>query len=94
MPRSHKYREPTPELIEATLKQYETRTAFALAHPSLYRHAKAKGLIDLIPDNRVRWTDEALLAEAAKYPTRAAFKAGNNPAYQMVIRRHLLSTSR
>ena len=39
---------------------------------------------------RIKWTDEAIAAEAAKYTTRRAFEKGSQAAYQAARRRGIL----
>ena len=44
-------------------------------------------------DRRVRWTDDAVTAEALKYQTRATFKRGSDKAHRAAKSRGLLGSA-
>ena len=90
MARSHKFKEPTTEELILETAKYSSRSEFALENPKLYRYARSKGLIDHLPDLRLKWTNETLVQEALRFTTRSEFRAKSNKAYQTAQVRGLL----
>ena len=87
----------TDEMIAAEAAKYETRGAFAKGSKNAYYAARARGILDVVCAHmkngrigRIKWTDEMLATEAAKYKARGAFKEGNASAYAIALARGIL----
>ena len=86
----------TDENLRKEALKYEVYSDFINLSPSAYQIAKKKRSTEFLQDitkhmsKTVRWTDESLKNEAAKYKTRGEFQKNNPVAYTTALRRGIL----
>jgi hypothetical protein len=86
------------EEIESLASQCSKRSQLQKLNPSAYNAARRMGILaELIPEDRVppgalKWTEEAVIAEASKYTRKQDFMLGSPGAHVAANRYKMLSS--
>ena len=85
-----------PETVRLEALKYKTRQEFRHGSNSAYEYARKHHLLDTIcnhmtrPLPKVKWTDETILEEAKKYPSKVEFRKGNSSAYSIAYKKGII----
>lgn len=85
-----------PEIVRLEALKYKTRQEFRYGSNSAYEYARIHKMLDEIcvhmvrPLPKVKWTDEAIFAEAKKYSSKEDFRKACSAAYTIAHKKGII----